>query len=180
MSPGLTSRVGQRTIPLLTVLAVFLPLTARAEVLDAALSFDEVVNQVDPTTHPHGQPRVLELNVIDRSRVSDWNARRPGQPNERAQDLKGRIGTPIQIGETSMTWRLDGLKTVVRETNYPSFLETITITFHSHTCDATVEYRLKPGNRYFGMWNLNTGASLPISQLRADHIRCRLGAEAIS
>lgn len=180
MDPHSTAH-GRRCILFFSLLSpLIVPRDARAETLNAVLSFTEVVNRISSTTHFYGQPRMLDLSVIDRSRVFDWNARRPGQPNERARDLKGSIGTPIQIGATFILWRFGGPKTIVRETSFPSFLETITIAFHRGGCDASVAYRLKPGTTSVGIDNIETGASLPITNLTAENVHCSLGASAVS
>ncbi|WP_267425741.1 hypothetical protein [Methylobacterium sp. GC_Met_2] len=171
---------GRRVPPFLAAIAVLLPIAAYAESLDAALSFVEVADEVASKPHVYRQARNLDLSVVDRSSVSDWNARRLGLPNERVQEVKGSIGTPTKIGRTSLLWRLDGPQTVVRETNFPSFVETITITFRPDGCDATVVYHLKPSYDYFGMWNLKTGAPMPISRIRAEDVECKLGAAAVS
>jgi hypothetical protein len=180
MSPALTSRLLKCTLFLLTSTAVIEPRAAQAESLNAVFSFVEVVNQVGSTTKFYGQPRVLELSVTDGTRVFDRDARRPGQSNERAHERTGVIGTPIRIQDTYMVWRLERPKTVVRETNFPTFVETITITFHSGGCDTTVDYRLKPGYTYYYMVNLNTGAPLRFTSLWAEQVHCSLGAAAVS
>ncbi|MGI3904026.1 MAG: hypothetical protein ACRYGP_01225 [Janthinobacterium lividum] len=180
MKPALTSRLSQFTLPILSAIAVIVPRAVQAESLNAVVSFVEVVNQAGSSTKLYGQPRILDLSVIDGTHVSDRDARRQGQSNERAHERTGVIGTPIQIQDTFMVWRLEGPKTVVRETNFPTFIETITITFHSGGCDATVAYRLMPSSRYYYMQNLNTGVDLPFTSLGGEFIHCSLGAAAVS
>lgn len=180
MTPALTSRLSRCTLPTLTAIAVIVPRAVKAEGLNAIVPFVEVVNQVDSTTKFYGQPRILDFSVIDGTRISDRDVRRQGRSNERAHERTGVIGTPIQIQDTSMVWRLEGPKIVVRETNFPTFVKAITITFHSRGCSATVAYRLKPGNNYYYMKNLNTGAVLPFTSLRAENIQCSFGAAAVS
>ena len=174
------SRIGRRVLPLPAVIAVLMPIAAYAESMDAALSFVEVMDEIAQTTHVYRQARNLDLSVVDRTSVSDWNARRLGLPNERAQEVMGNIGTPTKIGRASLLWRLEGTQTIVRETGFPNFVETITITFHQGGCDATVAYHLKPGYAHFGMWNLKTGAPMAISRIKAEDVRCKLGAAAVS
>lgn len=166
---------------LLSVVAtVIMPTVTYAENLEAIVSFDEVKNEATSTTRVYRHARDVYLSVTDGSRVSDWGSRRPGRPNERAQNVNGRVGTPVPVGIATLAWRLDGPEIVVRETNYPSFSETIRITFHPDGCDAVVAYRLKPSYAFFGMWDLKTGMSMAINRMWADNVRCRLGAVPIS
>ncbi len=176
----MTSRFLRHSLLFLTPIAVIVPQAAQAESLNAVLSFVEVVNQVGSTTQFYGQPRVLDLSVIDGTHVTDRDARRQGRPNERAYERTSVIGTPVRIQDTFMVWRQEGPKTVVRETNFPTFVETITITFHSGECDANIAYRLKLGEAYFYMRNLNTGAELKFTSLQAKYVHCSLGAPAVS
>ena len=162
------------------VTTLIMPTVTHAESLEAIVSFDEVKNEATSTTRVYRHGRDVYLSVIDGSRVSDWGSRRPGRPNERAQNVNGRVGTPVRVGIATLVWRLDGPGIVVRETDYPSFAETITITFHPDGCDATVAYHLKPSYAYFGMWDLKTGASMAISRMWVENVRCKLGAVPVS
>ncbi|WP_267426222.1 hypothetical protein [Methylobacterium sp. GC_Met_2] len=154
--------------------------SASAEKVTARISFSEIQSHLNGTIVSFRQARTVKVTILDEHEVEEWSARRADRPDQHSLSYKSVLGARTDVERVKVEWRFEGNNTLVRETLFPTFRESIRLNFRAGKCNADVNYALTAGNFRFGMWALDSGRPIFFQKVFADDIECTLSEESVS
>ncbi len=140
----MTIRTRTRAIQVAAALAglAVATLAANAQELRVRLTFDQVFDRISPfpkltTTH-----KEIEISINGKGQIQSKRDSTSGRWNE----LSARKEEKLKLGPNEgQEWRVVSKDKLIYIVDYPTFREAILLTLNGTSCNAEVDFELKPG-----------------------------------
>jgi len=146
-----------------------------ARTAEITVSWIEVQHQVRPRQTTGSVTKTVRLTLQGGNAISDSYEARNMRGRTRQANYQGKLREGMELGRSSVAWRVANSRTLVRTASYPQHVQTIRVrTLSETTCQAEVSNRIKPGFREYAMRSIATGEPMYFSAVHAENVTCSI------